>query len=207
MVDGARSRERHVAVHISTALFKIKNGRATRYTTADGLASNRVRSNSCSTSDGVVWIGTTGGVTTYDKGVFTSQIFGAPVVLRRQRDHLRSRRQPLDWIADARVSIRARSGQFTSYAARDGLPADYVGTVHRRQSGHDVDRHQCRSRDIPRWALSADLTRQRPSAVAGFLVGRRSAAHLVGGHRTRRLQIETVSRLSRRAPAIRSSSS
>ena len=122
-----RDRENALWLSASDGVFKIKNGRTTRYTTADGLASNRAREVILD-KRGVVWIGTTGGVTTYDKGVFTSQIFaehafldvGAITFDREDNLWIGSRTQGL---------IRAQRGQFTSYAARDGLPADYVATV------------------------------------------------------------------------------
>ena len=165
MVDGARSRQTLCGSPRSTACSRSKNGRcdAIHHRRRPGVephAGGHARR-----SDGVLWIGTTSGVTTYDKGVFTSQTFGpSDAFVRREHDHLRSRRQHLDWIADRRSRHALRRGQFTSYAARDGLPADYVATVIEDSQGTILDRHECGSRRTPRRALSADLARQRPAA-------------------------------------------
>ena len=132
-------RDRENAMWLGTldGLFRIKDGRSTRYTTEDGLASNRMRSIMLD-ADGVLWIGTTSGVTTYDKGVFTSHTFGAGggFVVRREHDDRRSRRQHLDWIADRRPRPRAARAIHQLRCAR--RPARRLRCHrHRRQSGHD----------------------------------------------------------------------
>ncbi len=110
-------------------LFKIEDGRWTRYTTDNGLASNRMRSLMLA-ADGVLWIGTTNGVNTYDRGIFKSHSFGPAAESAFDVSTITVDREGSIWMGSRTDGLaRVRRGQFTSYAARDGLPAEYVATV------------------------------------------------------------------------------
>ena len=124
-----RDRENTMWLGTLDGLFRIKDGRATRYSTDDGLASNRMRSVLLA-ADGVLWIGTTSGVTTYDKGAFTSHTFGPGAGSSFDVSTMTVDREGSIWVGSRTDGLaRVGRGQFTSYGTREGLPADYVATV------------------------------------------------------------------------------
>ena len=125
-----------------TGCSESKTAESTRYSTEDGLASNRMRGDHPRSPTAHSGLGSTDGLTTYHHGRFTSYNLGmARCVLRRQRDDDGSRRQHLGGIAHARL-VQLWRGQFTSYTSREGLPAEYVVCGDRRQAGHSLDRHE-----------------------------------------------------------------
>jgi signal transduction histidine kinase/ligand-binding sensor domain-containing protein/CheY-like chemotaxis protein len=124
-------RDRENAMWLGTldGLFKIENGRWTRYTALNGLASSRMRSLLLA-ADGVLWIGTTNGITTYERGNFASHSFGPTAKSTVDVSTMIVDREGSMWMGSRTDGLaRVRRGQFTSYTARDGLPADYVATV------------------------------------------------------------------------------
>ena len=124
-------RDRENALWLGTldGLFRIKNGRSTRFTAEDGLASNRMRSLTLD-ADGTLWIGTTNGLASYHNGTFTAHTFGAGGGASFDVSTVTFDREGSMWVGSRTDGLlRVRRGQFTSYAARDGLPADYVAAV------------------------------------------------------------------------------
>ena len=130
-------RDRDNAMWMGTldGLFRVKDGRSTRFTVEDGLGSNRMRSIMFD-ADGTLWIGTTNGVSTYHAGVFTSHTFGPGGGLSFDVSAMTLDREGSIWLGSrADGLMRVRRGQFTSYGARDGLPTDYVATVFEDSQG------------------------------------------------------------------------
>ena len=147
-----RDRDHTMWLATLDGLFKIENRRWRRYTTADGLASNRMRSLMLA-EDGVLWIGTTSGVTTYDKGLFMSHTFGPGADPLFDVSTMTVDREGSIWVGSRTDGLaRVRRGQFASYASRDGLPADYVASVIEDSQGTILDRHECRPWRVPRRA-------------------------------------------------------
>jgi signal transduction histidine kinase/ligand-binding sensor domain-containing protein/CheY-like chemotaxis protein len=124
-------RDRSGAMWFATldGLFKVKDGRATRYSVDDGLPSNRMRYIT-EGPDGTVWIGTTVALVGYRDGVFTvydlSEGRGSAFdVSTLAIDHEGSM-----WVGSRTLGLaHLWRGDFTSYTARDGLPDDYVSSI------------------------------------------------------------------------------
>ncbi len=115
-------------------LFRVKGGKSTRYTTADGLSSNAVRSIT-QDPDGVMWIGMTNGLVKYAHGVFTAYRFEAlgpaPELLTFLKD-----REGSVWVGSRRLGLaRLRASHFSSYSTQNGLPDEYVASVFQHSSG------------------------------------------------------------------------
>ena len=67
----ARDHENSMWFVTLDGLYRVKDGRSTRYSTDDGLLSNRMRTIGLG-PDGTIWIGSTHGLTAYRQGAFTS---------------------------------------------------------------------------------------------------------------------------------------
>ena len=109
-------------------LFRLKDGRSTRFSTDDGLPSNRMRKVMLG-PDGTIWIGSTHGLTAYRQGAFTSYNLGTG---GRSYDvsAMAIDSEGSIWIGSRTNGLaHLWRGQFTSYTALEGLPGDYVSTV------------------------------------------------------------------------------
>ncbi|HKY19923.1 MAG TPA: two-component regulator propeller domain-containing protein [Vicinamibacterales bacterium] len=109
-------------------LFRIKDGHTTRFTTEDGLSSDRIRYIS-SGPDSSLWLGTAEGLARYQAGTITSYALGdgwtSPDFLAFVQD-----REGSFWIGSRFIGLaHARRGHFTSYTKKDGLSDSYVATV------------------------------------------------------------------------------
>ena len=110
-------------------LFREKDGQIVRFTTDDGLLTNRMRLVSAD-REGTVWIGTTTGLMSYRDGVFTAYSFGWGTAAAVDITTISTDREGSVWLGSRTDGlIRLRRGQFTSYGARHGLPADYAAAV------------------------------------------------------------------------------
>jgi ligand-binding sensor domain-containing protein len=119
----------------ASGLFAIRNGRVdARYTTAEGLVHNSVRTIG-QTRDGALWIGTTDGVSRFSEGRFTS--FTAADGLAST--HVRSIHEDADgtlWIGTYGGGLhRYRHGVFQAITQRDGLADDVVPRYWRMTRG------------------------------------------------------------------------
>ena len=133
-------------------LFRVKDGRSTRYSTDDGLLSNRMRT-SVLGPDGTIWIGSTHGLTTYRHGAFT---FVRP---RHERFHSRRERHGARIAKAASGPDRGPTGsshlwrgQFTTYTVPRRPPGRLRLCGDRRQARHGVGRHGGGSRQISEWS-------------------------------------------------------
>ncbi len=138
-----RDRDGTLWVGTLDGLFRVKGGNSTRYTTADGLSSNAVRSIT-QDPDGVMWIGTADGLVRYAHGMFTAYTFEelgpAPELLTFLKD-----REGSVWVGSRRLGLaRLRSSHFSSYSTREraagrvcrvGVPALVRNHVGRHRKG------------------------------------------------------------------------
>jgi signal transduction histidine kinase/ligand-binding sensor domain-containing protein/CheY-like chemotaxis protein len=125
------ARDRDGAMWFATldGLFKEKGGRIVRLSTDDGLLTNRMRLVSTD-GDGTVWLGTTSGFMSYRDGKFTAYSFGWGAAEAVDITTMTTDREGNVWLGSRTDGlIRLRRGQFTSYGARHGLPADYAASV------------------------------------------------------------------------------
>jgi PAS domain S-box-containing protein len=123
-------RDRDGALWIGSfdGLFKAKSGVVTRFTTTDGLTSNRVHFIS-QEAGGVMWLGTSNGLVRYELGVFTAYDIGENGASSDLRAFCRDREGTF-WLGSRIVGLaRLRRGHFTSYTTKDGLHDDYIGSL------------------------------------------------------------------------------
>jgi signal transduction histidine kinase/CheY-like chemotaxis protein len=103
----------------AAGLFRLKDGRVTSYTTADGLASNQIR-NIVQSRDGTLWVGTSGGLSHIQEGKVHSYTTknGLPSdeVLGLYEDG-----DGILWIGGTGGLSRFKDGKFTTFTERDGL--------------------------------------------------------------------------------------
>ena len=197
-------RDRENAMWLGTldGLFRIKDGQIDAFhhrerpcVEPDAIAHAR--------ADGTLWIGTTNGVASYARDLHDAHLWRAA----RSFDvsTMTFDREGSMWVGSRTDGLlRVRRGQFTSYAARDGLPADYVATVIEDSQGTiwiGTDAGSARSG----MGASRNLSNQRAAADAAVFVDRGSTAPFVGGDRRRRLQIDAAARVPRHGvrPALR----
>ena len=131
------ARDREGAMWFATldGLFREQHGRAVRFTTDDGMLTNRLRHVSTD-SDGTVWLGTTSGFMSYRDGKFTAYGFGWGAAAAVDITTMTTDREGSVWLGSRTDGlIRLRRGQFTSYGARHGLPADYAASVFEDSQG------------------------------------------------------------------------
>ena len=155
-----RDREHTMWLGTLDGLFKIEDGRWRRYSTDDGLASNRMRSIMLD-AEGVLWIGTTTGVTTYDKGIFTSHTFGPGAKSLFDVSTMTVDREGSIWVGSRTDGLAACGAAIKSYGTGDGLAAEYVAPSSDSQG--TLDRHECRHRRSGKGA-SGRWPDQRPVA-------------------------------------------
>jgi len=108
-------------------LWRIKDGKARRYTTADGLTSDRIRSLS-QDQDGTLWIGTFGGgLDAYRDGVF-AHYTARDGLLSDNISHIEDDRAGALWLATTggvcRI-VKAQLRDFTRGAIRSLSPVNY----------------------------------------------------------------------------------
>jgi ligand-binding sensor domain-containing protein len=109
----------------SNGLFRLKDGRVARYTTDDGLSSNKIHFID-GDQKGHLWIGTANGLDRFGGGAFSSYDLqsesSSADVLALSRD-----REGNVWLGYRNLGLaRVREGQVTSYTTKDGLADDYV---------------------------------------------------------------------------------
>jgi PAS domain S-box-containing protein len=129
-----RDQEQAIWVGSADGLFKVKDGRSRRYTTADGLSSDRIRFIT-EGPDGALWIGTANGLVRYAEGIFSSYNLDdsgpSPDFMAFCRD-----REGTFWLGSRNLGLaHLRRGHFTSYTAKDGLADPYVATSFEDSTG------------------------------------------------------------------------
>ncbi len=108
-----------------SGLIRYESGRVTRFTTADGLSNDAIRS-LAGGEDGSLWIGTKGGGLNRLQGrVFTkfTEDDGLP------NDSVQALYMDPDqtlWIATRRGVSRYKGGRFTTYSTSEGMPSSHV---------------------------------------------------------------------------------
>jgi PAS domain S-box-containing protein len=127
---GALLRDRHHALWAATTtgLLRLREGETTRYTTQDGLSSNRLR---CLYEDpaGNLWIGAHEGLTRYRDGKFYRVNLG-DLVPSVNINSLGGDREGNLWIGTFDQGlVRLHQGQFLTYDSHDGLASDHASTV------------------------------------------------------------------------------
>ena len=129
-----RDQEQTLWVASGDGLFSVKRGRTTRYTTDDGLSSNRIRFITQG-PDGTLWIGTANGLVRYENGVFSSYNLTdsgpSPDFMAFCRD-----REGSFWLGSRNLGLaHLRRGHFSSYTTRDGLADPYVASAFEDSTG------------------------------------------------------------------------
>ncbi len=129
-----RDQEQTIWVGSADGLFKMKDGRSTHYTTADGLSSNRIRFITQG-PDGALWIGTANGLVRHADGIFSSYNFDdsgpSPDFMAFCRD-----REGSFWLGSRNLGLaHLRRGHFTSYTTKDGLADPYVAASFEDSTG------------------------------------------------------------------------
>jgi signal transduction histidine kinase/ligand-binding sensor domain-containing protein len=108
-------------------LFRIdRSGVERRYTRADGLAHNEIRSLYRSAS-GTLWIGTAGGVSSLEQGRFRT-FSGADALVNGVNTFAEDQAGNL-WIGSDRGAIRWSPNDLVTYDVTDGLPSDGISAV------------------------------------------------------------------------------
>jgi ligand-binding sensor domain-containing protein/signal transduction histidine kinase len=114
-------------------LMRLEDGRFTHYTTADGLAGDKLRVIYRS-HDGSLWFGTATGMSRYRDGVFTNfttrQGLSSDVVRAIYED-----RDEALWIATGAGLNRLRGHSMQSFAMPNGLPNDSVRVICQDRGG------------------------------------------------------------------------
>jgi ligand-binding sensor domain-containing protein/signal transduction histidine kinase len=125
----------HPALWVGTpdGLTRIEDGRLTRFTTANGLPDDFVRSLYTDT-DGTLWIGTRNGLAHLVRGTFTSYSrldgLGSDVI----GAILRSRSGAL-WVGTLGGLSRLTRSRFRTYTRQNGLSGDAITALHEDQQG------------------------------------------------------------------------
>ena len=124
-------KDRENAIWFATldGVFRVKDGRSTRYSTDDGLPSNRCREIMIG-PDGTIWIGSSHGLSAYRDGKFTSYNLGLSGGSPLDVSAMAMDREGSIWTGSRTNGLaHLWRGQFTTYSALEGLPGDYVSTV------------------------------------------------------------------------------
>jgi signal transduction histidine kinase/ligand-binding sensor domain-containing protein len=111
----------------SNGLHRLANGQVSRFTTAEGLINNSVRS-LFEDVEKNLWVGTNGGVASLTRGKFIT--IGGPEGLTNSytRTVLEDRAGNI-WIGTASGLTKFGSGDKVTYTAADGLSNDYILSV------------------------------------------------------------------------------
>ena len=117
-------------------LFRVKDGHSTKYTTAEGLSSNRVF-RIHEGHDGTIWVGTSMGLDAYDaNGYFTHQVI-TESSSAESVNAIWSDQEGSLWVGFANEGLaRLRQGRFVSYTANDGLTDNYVASILQDRKGN-----------------------------------------------------------------------
>ncbi len=129
-----RDRGQNLWVGTFDGLHRLKDGKSTRYTAAEGLSSSKIRFVN-QDAGGVVWIGTARGLVKYQHETFTPYNVGdgsaSAELLAFCRD-----REGAFWLGSRNRGLsQMRRGDFTTYTATDGLVDDYVASVLEGRNG------------------------------------------------------------------------
>jgi ligand-binding sensor domain-containing protein len=108
-------------------LFQFADGKMTAFRTQDGLANNQIRA-ILSDRQGVLWVGTSGGLSRYQDGKFTnfttSNGLGNNRIMSLCEDA-----EGVLWVATRGGLSRYQNGQFFNIRDADGLPDSYIFNV------------------------------------------------------------------------------
>ncbi|PYX92970.1 MAG: hypothetical protein DMG67_05410, partial [Acidobacteria bacterium] len=129
-------RDRQQALWIGTndGLFRLKDGRSTHYTSADGLSSNLVQALD-EDAQGNLWIGTNAGLNRYQNGKISSsqlpvEVAHVPITA------ISDDREGNLWVGTAYDGlIRLHPGEFVSYTKENGLNSDETQAVMEDDTG------------------------------------------------------------------------
>jgi ligand-binding sensor domain-containing protein/signal transduction histidine kinase len=130
-------RARDGAFWISTAagLWRLKDGRAQRYTTEHGLASNVVHE-IYEDPQGNLWAATDNGLSQYRDGRFVLNRIMYALPHREQLTAVLGDREGSLWVGSWSQGLaHLRQGPFMNWASRDGLAGDYVSSVLQGRDG------------------------------------------------------------------------
>lgn len=110
-----------------------RDGQFRRYTTAEGLADNRVLA-LAESSDGSIWIGTYNGLTRFKGDRFSTYTMrdGLPINVIQK---IAEDRDGNLWVGTRNGLARFKEGRFMVYSVRDGLPDNFVRALYQDHAG------------------------------------------------------------------------
>ncbi len=147
--QGSGSRTRHCAALLALVLaclcglpgFGLDRAKNLRqyvlrtWTSEQGLPQNSIRA-MLQTRDGLLWIGTRGGLARFDGAAFVLYKAGAPNSIPSESiTGLAEDRDGSLWISSAGGLTRYRDGRFQNYTSRDGLPGTSIWRIAPDPSG------------------------------------------------------------------------